>query len=270
MGRLLSRGTTGLDVSELQAALNFHIRSPVVPLKPDGRFGSLTDARVRDFQRLAKLMSDGVVGPITIAALYRTLAGAVDVGLKPRPVLGGAPLTMRRGFGSDRPTNPLLLMPQTGRATSPGFATESKLTFNPFAKPSLGDHPLKVTIDGTFPWPILLPEPLQLQVDAGMGEKVELDAKIKQPFKIKLLQTPNFELKPYFFTGAGMDQNHFKDINAGAGAVIKIKLFKDIGGTGTSLGLEADGGLKFKHDFEKNEGKFKGYLEGSVLLIVPF
>jgi len=66
MARLLSRGSTGLDVSELQAGLNFHIRSPATPLKPDGIFGPKTDARVREFQRLSGITVDrpGVVGRV--------------------------------------------------------------------------------------------------------------------------------------------------------------------------------------------------------------
>ncbi len=63
MARLLSRGATGLDVSELQAGLNFHIRSPATPLKPDGVFGPKTEARLREFQRLSGIKVDGLVGP---------------------------------------------------------------------------------------------------------------------------------------------------------------------------------------------------------------
>src|SRR5207245_1598735 len=84
MTRLLSRGVTGLDVKELQAALNFHLRRPFTPLVPDGIFGPLTDARVRDFQRRAGLTADGIVGPNTVPALYRSLAGGVQAGLTPR------------------------------------------------------------------------------------------------------------------------------------------------------------------------------------------
>lgn len=272
MARLLSRGMTGLDVSELQAALNFHVRSPASPLRPDGNFGKLTEARVRDFQRLAKIKVDGLVGPGTIAALYRTIKGAVEARLKPgtaTATAGGRSLTaFRRGFGPDRPANPLLLLPQTSSAKSQGFELENKLSFNPLAKPSLGEHPLQLTLSKTFPWPVFLPEPLTLVIDAGVGAKVELDGKIKVPFK--LIDTARFELKPYFFTGAGVSQDQFKDINAGGGAALKLKLFKDIGGSGTSLSLEADGGIKYKHDLEKNEGKVKGYLESTVVITVPF
>ncbi len=270
MARLLSSGMTGLDVSELQAALNFHVRSPATPLQPDGNFGKLTDTRVRDFQRLAKIKDDGLVGPRTIAALYRTIKGAIDARLKPRTATaGGRSLTaFRRGFGPDRPANPLLLLPQTSSANSQGFELESKLPFNPLAKPSLGEHPLQLTLSKSFPWPVFLPEPLTLVIDAGVGAKVELDGKIKVPFK--LIDSARFELKPYFFTGAGVSQDNFKDISAGGGAALKLKLFTDIGGTGTSLSLEADGGIKYKHDLEKNEGKVKGYLESTVVITVPF
>jgi hypothetical protein len=269
MARLLSRGTTGLDVNELQAALNFHVRSPATPLRPDGIFGPLTEARVRDFQKRAQLKVDGLVGPSTIAVLYRRVAGVVVVQRKPRVVASVRSLNaFRPGFGQVRPANPDVLPPQTRSARSLGFELETKLVFNPLAKPSLGDHPLQLTLSKSIPWPIFLPEPLLLDVDAGLGGKFELDGKIKVPFK--LLKTDRLELKPYFFVGGGVEQNHFKDINIGAGSKLKLKLVKDPFGSESSISVEADGGVKYKHDFEKNEGKIKGYVETSVVLTIPF
>ncbi len=73
--RTLSFGMTGEDVRDLQAALNYHLRppnpphtppgNPRPPLETDGIFGPLTDARVKEFQRLNELTDDGVVGHLT-------------------------------------------------------------------------------------------------------------------------------------------------------------------------------------------------------------
>lgn len=58
--KTLRLGSAGDDVASLQRALN---------LKPDGVFGPLTEAGVRDFQRKAGLAVDGVAGPQTLAKL---------------------------------------------------------------------------------------------------------------------------------------------------------------------------------------------------------
>lgn len=70
MARTLSIGMTGIDVADLQAALNYHLHTPippetgpfVLPLKVDGIFGDATDERLREFQRLNNLDDDGIVG----------------------------------------------------------------------------------------------------------------------------------------------------------------------------------------------------------------
>jgi peptidoglycan hydrolase-like protein with peptidoglycan-binding domain len=64
--RLLRRGTTGTEVSELQGFLNLegHEVGPI-----DGIFGSRTDAGVRSFQRAQSLVVDGLVGSQTRAAI---------------------------------------------------------------------------------------------------------------------------------------------------------------------------------------------------------
>jgi hypothetical protein len=65
----LSIGSNGGDVSDLQNALNNRPPSSLPALNPDGIFGQKTDARVREFQRYKQLAVDGIVGPITRAAL---------------------------------------------------------------------------------------------------------------------------------------------------------------------------------------------------------
>jgi peptidoglycan hydrolase-like protein with peptidoglycan-binding domain len=76
---VLHRGMTGKDVADLQAALNYHLRPPYPPQTPagpprpplttDGIFGPLTEARLKEFQRLNRLVDDGVVGYATRSVL---------------------------------------------------------------------------------------------------------------------------------------------------------------------------------------------------------
>jgi peptidoglycan hydrolase-like protein with peptidoglycan-binding domain len=71
--RLLRRGVSGNDVSELQGFLNLrnHEAGPV-----DGVFGRLTDQAVRAFQQAQRLSADGVVGRDTRAAIQRITEGS--------------------------------------------------------------------------------------------------------------------------------------------------------------------------------------------------
>jgi hypothetical protein len=270
MPRLLTRGCTGLDVKELQAALNFHVRGPATPLATDGIFGPLTDARVRDFQKRAGVAVDGDVGPITVGALYRTLLVPVEAVVKrrsPMPVgrFGFHPgLLAQVGPGlPDKPTPSQ--PPQTQAAASEGYELESKLLFNPLAKPG-EEHPLRLTLTILMPWPVFLPKPLKLDVEGGAQGpgKFELDAKLKLPFEFK--PTRRLELKPYFFVGAGVTQDHFKGLNAGGGAAVRLKLLDNIAGSGVGLSLEADGGGKFQWDRDTGKTGVKGFFEGGFVL----
>ena len=65
---MLRKGSRGRAVTEVQNALNGTLR-PSHNLKPDGIFGSATDAAVRAFQSQARLSVDGIVGPVTRSAL---------------------------------------------------------------------------------------------------------------------------------------------------------------------------------------------------------
>lgn len=71
----LSKGCTGEAVKSLQAlliSLGYTCGGKVVngTEKPDGNFGSVTDAAVRKFQAAAKIGVDGLVGAITMSALW--------------------------------------------------------------------------------------------------------------------------------------------------------------------------------------------------------
>ena len=62
----ISPGATGNAVRRLQRALR---RTPDLDLVVDGQFGSKTEDAVKQFQQGAGLVMDGVVGPLTWAAL---------------------------------------------------------------------------------------------------------------------------------------------------------------------------------------------------------
>ena len=71
MARILRSGDQGLDVREVQDALNFQIRRLGL-LAVDGRYGPKTQARVAEFQRANGLSADGMVGPLTVGRLFQT------------------------------------------------------------------------------------------------------------------------------------------------------------------------------------------------------
>ena len=58
----LERGSKGDDVKDLQEGL---IELDFKPGTPDGTFGLFTESAVRSFQTWAKVLADGVVGPLT-------------------------------------------------------------------------------------------------------------------------------------------------------------------------------------------------------------
>ena len=76
---VLTVGSIGAKVKKLQKALNKRFpgyRNAVTVrrghlLTPDGIYGAATAAWVREFQKRAGLVDDGVCGPLTIAALKR-------------------------------------------------------------------------------------------------------------------------------------------------------------------------------------------------------
>ena len=55
-----------------------------------------------------------------------------------------------------------------------------------------------------------------------------------------------------------------RELNVEAGANLILKLFENVGRSGVSVGLEADGGTKFTWE-SNGESKLKGFFEGSVV-----
>ena len=66
----LTAGSQGTQVEQLQRAL---AKLGHAPGAVDGKFGPITEAAVMRFQTAAKLTADGVVGPLTLAALGKAL-----------------------------------------------------------------------------------------------------------------------------------------------------------------------------------------------------
>jgi len=69
MPRLLSFGSTGPDVVDLQNLLNF-VPSDYDPLDVDGIFGPLTRQRTQEFQSDSSLVPDGIAGQQTWDQLF--------------------------------------------------------------------------------------------------------------------------------------------------------------------------------------------------------
>jgi len=90
---VLQSGSNGVQVKTLQDRLNVWGAKP--PLVVDGVFGAGTDKAVRQFQEMRALTADGVVGPLTWAAL-RATPPAPPVPKPPAPVwVYGPPENLR-------------------------------------------------------------------------------------------------------------------------------------------------------------------------------
>jgi len=68
----LKPGDTGTQVELLQRAL---VQLGYAAGKVDGNYGPATTAAVKQFQSASKLTADGVLGPLTLAALVSALRG---------------------------------------------------------------------------------------------------------------------------------------------------------------------------------------------------
>ena len=102
MLRDLSLGSAGPDVKELQGLLNYHLRAPLIPLAPDGQFGRLTDARLRQFQTVNQIHVDGIVGPQTRSLLYATITMRLNTRVslgKGQPIAVAARAARSGAFG---------------------------------------------------------------------------------------------------------------------------------------------------------------------------
>ena len=100
--------------------MNYHILR-LTPLEVDGKYGPLTEGRVREFQKVNKLSPDGQVGPNTRAVLFATTAASFRMGLQYQ--LPDEPLEVRDsrpGLGIRPPQLiPPLVWPGPGPAPLP-------------------------------------------------------------------------------------------------------------------------------------------------------
>lgn len=90
----------------MQDALNYQIRRGA-PLQVDGKFGPLTQARVREFQKAAGIQVDGIAGTQTQNALYEVTEITIPILFIPK-----LQLTPPSFGGSGRGIQPPRLIPQ--------------------------------------------------------------------------------------------------------------------------------------------------------------
>jgi len=149
MPRDLSIGCAGPDVKELQGLLNYHLRLPKVPLVPDGQFGQLTNARVRQFQTCNQIQVDGIVGPETRSRLYATITIRLKSQVKlaqgrERPLVArSAAFGGRILLASAGSTLPAGAVPSPSPSPTPSLHIDNvqiqaggQRTFSPWAGPS--------------------------------------------------------------------------------------------------------------------------------------
>lgn len=87
-GRMLRNGSEGSDVKQLQNYL-IQLGYDCGSWGADGDFGDATEMAVEAFQRDNKLEVDGVVGPMTYAALEAALQDKIVVNAKQVKIVGG-------------------------------------------------------------------------------------------------------------------------------------------------------------------------------------
>jgi peptidoglycan hydrolase-like protein with peptidoglycan-binding domain len=88
---LLRLGMRSGEVAHVQHALNLATRF-TPKLKIDGIFGEKTDGRVRQFQSAKKLSSDGIVGPLSLNALFTGVRLEALIVVRPKSQANPSPL----------------------------------------------------------------------------------------------------------------------------------------------------------------------------------
>ena len=83
--RTLRIGMRGTDVAQAQAMLNVIAQTVLPLLIKDGAFGLKTQRRVQEFQQVARVIVDGVIGPQTWATLDQLANGIVKMTFPPPP-----------------------------------------------------------------------------------------------------------------------------------------------------------------------------------------
>lgn len=101
--KILRYGAFGPQVELLQVGL---IRAGFSFLKPDGRFGQMTEDAVRQFQADNGLIPDGVFGPITYGVMQRYLLGYFTYLVEKNDTLSGISARFGITLASLRAANP--------------------------------------------------------------------------------------------------------------------------------------------------------------------
>lgn len=84
MNRILKKGSTGTDVMEIQSVLK---KLGYYNGDVDGIYGSLTENAVIEFQKDNNLVPDGIIGPLTYAALEKYILGFFNYTVQPGDTL---------------------------------------------------------------------------------------------------------------------------------------------------------------------------------------
>ena len=172
MPRPLSIGMNGQDVADLQAALNYHLRpaapphTPPIPKYPrldvDGKFGGVTDSRLREFQRLNGLVDDGVVGKNTRPLLTKAKRVTVRIPISPQddpPVSQNVPSSLAissREFGFGQTISPTQSVGQSKPFIAPvklqnrQVAMGGNLTLDPIIGPGSQSKSLFLSVQWTW------------------------------------------------------------------------------------------------------------------------
>jgi peptidoglycan hydrolase-like protein with peptidoglycan-binding domain len=107
VSRTLYQGCTGTDVRNLQLVLNLQRGPHDQRIGEDGIFGPETRARVKAFQTYAKLKPDGIVGPLTFAALVPVGTHTTQALVKPGNAAGSKATPSSRVAQVVDPEDPL-------------------------------------------------------------------------------------------------------------------------------------------------------------------
>jgi peptidoglycan hydrolase-like protein with peptidoglycan-binding domain len=179
MSRNLYQGLTGTDVRHLQVILNLQRGPHDQRIAEDGDFGPETRARVRAFQNYCKLKPDGIVGPLTFAALTPVGVHTTQAVVNQATVAGSKPARRPGVTQIADPEDPLNPTPPPAPPTAPVMPWDFKfysqfqllagkqLSFRPFVY-----SPLVVTAQ----YNLIMRHPGSADLTAAVGGQFALNA----------------------------------------------------------------------------------------------
>jgi peptidoglycan hydrolase-like protein with peptidoglycan-binding domain len=178
MPKLVMSGHKGIQVLTLQRLLNGLLapKQGRPPLKHDGNFGSKTERRVKEFQKLCKLDSDGIVGPLTNAKLLDIRLADLKLNMTPASEVKG------RAFSIDQ------TLPFKPTATSVGQAADQPSKMKLSVEAAFGRAVQLPPLD-TSPWAIngqldlYIPnDSVKTEISAGGGFTKNLETSPNKKF----------------------------------------------------------------------------------------